>query len=569
MHTEAHGPLPTPADQKIAPHQPAYIEVEARKEELEGQFFATDDSMRDIRDKANSEIQTRIDDLDDRYHNAFEEVNEQATEKLDLETLIDQHPDIPIEYIDQLRTLDRLRVALEASDTELEKYAPERLAVVLAKAKDLEARIDYDAFVAIASKRLDDTKAQFTFRLEPDKAFFDMCQVTSIRYLVEQHPDSLNYGTLRSMDLDLESLRQKYTEMGIIRDAPVEVTPVPTYPEDFVLSVRNKLEQAHILNIRYRSSKTRYSNNRLQELGELIQVLNAKPDEPTSYSDVISRAPLLLNERYAQALKKALADRYEELNPIEFSFDKNTDAYRQEVARMREINPLEAVSNMELVGLDGQLPAGLTRAHIISQMLFSIPPVALERLKKFSIRPMTLEENKEDTTLGFCNLYGLQGYEIVISDQKITEDINYNTALMGDRELAEFAAREKALYTVTHELAHAFHDALPLAAVQEWHTVATANPTHVTPYVKSMYKQEHSHRYMEDFAESVALFITKPYELKESSPERYECLQRLYTEFMPTYTDIIRPHQEETIEKHAQFKRALAEATAQQNTKRP
>ncbi len=202
----------------------------------------------------------------------------------------------------------------------------------------------------------------------------------------------------------------------------------------------------------------------------------------------------------------------------------------------RAIDVEAALDSLQVVGDLSGLPFAFSEAELKEFISANVPALAIADVCRLEFRPLTKDEDPNGVRLGIVNSSVKGESTIIISDLKVSEhyakilEASGNGGDANARQAAAVEAKIKMLLTIAHEYAHPLHDTLPVAALHRWEEDCGNDTAHLTPYAKEYMNQMHPDRYMEAFAESVALFSCLPGDLLAVSSTGFASLWRLFSE---------------------------------------
>lgn len=511
---------------------------------------AAHDSTFDVFEQASSAERIALEEFDEKCGAAQVESEEKGTEPPKMSALLDSIPNIPDDYKKAIVTCEQSEAKIQKLEDELEQYAPEKAEAVLQKARDLEARLDYDKLVAVAFGDKDEAGKSKRFNpltLSPMNILSDAGEVIGTRKILQKNPE-LSYKDLGFADKSLTTLEKEWAEQGLLKEIPAETieddegaSHIPEFLED----TRELLQDVSTIRAKY----GKYDREAKEKIRNTSLTLDAFKDAtavPDDIFELYSNRGIVANNALFDAVVKRIERQLGEIPASEIETDPGSDKYKELVHEARSIDAGEVFRNIEIDANLDSLPFDYDLKDLGILLISSVPASALASIKRIQFRPLTKEEDAEDNTLGVHRTSKeLGGDEIVISDAKVEEDYRKFIELFGNsadaKELAAVSARSKMQHTIVHEFGHALHSVLPNAALMRWEENIVGDKTNITPYVKSRHESDHEHRYMEDFSDSMALFTTRPEELALTSPDRFAAMEEIFREYMPTYSKITEP----------------------------
>lgn len=530
--------------------KPAYATLEAFIETMEEEANAAWETMNKAYEVSSDEIKHRIDQLVEDYATANQAEGGQSEEGPSLSNFWEQVEGIPNDFKAGLLAYEASTAKIEAAEKELNKYAPEKVVEVKRKAAALEASLDHDKVVAMAYADDDDPPSFEGVRLSSINLLYDVSKVIGVRKLLESGRP-LSYQQLKSVEYGLTTSVTEWKEKGLVRERGEDVTEAGTPLTDKQIADM----EAHIndvYNIRTKYKKFDEVGRKTQAILGLTRQMKEYDEVPTNLHELYTGARIIYNDGLRAAMNCRLTQKLGELPADEFEADINSEAYARLVEQAKATDVAEALKKLEVSSSFENLPFAFSEAELKLFLLRSVPAAALSSVKRIQFRPMTQEEDKEDTTLGFHAWSDeLDGSEIIISDAQVRKHYQDILELLGDdpnaEQYAQLSARNRMLQTITHEFGHELHEILPVAALKRWEDQRVTDPTNVTAYVKSCHDSNHQHRYMEDFADTMALFIQRHEILTVISPTRFNAMQQIFEEFMPLYPETTKKLQDHLI----------------------
>lgn len=547
-----HEALPNPQSQETLP-KPEYAAIEASIEALEQEANLAWEAMNNAYETAPDEARQSIDKFQEDFETATTQAVDNGEAQPTLSSFLETAEGLPDEYKTGAFGYESVVTKIESAETELEKYVPENALKVAEKAKKLEASLDYDKVVAEAFADDDRTEpSQEGVRLSSINLLYDVSKMIAVRKQLDS-PTSLDYNRLKSLEHSLAEYEQNWQERGLLReeaDKSFEVSDI-TLTTEQITDIEAHINDVYSVRTKYKKFDNTI-RTKTQSVLALTSQIKESEEAPQNLDDIYMRSGVVYNEQLGTALNKRLTDKLNELPADEFEADIDSKGYAKLVEQARNIDVAEALKSIEVSGSFENLPFEYSEAELKLFLLTSVPETALASVKRIQFRPMTKEEDEEDTTLGLYKWSDeLNGSEIIISDAKVKERYEHIQELMGDHEngeaMATLNAKSRMLRTITHEFGHALHEVLPVAALKRWEEQRATDPTNVTAYVKDRHDSNHHHRYMEDFADTMALFINQPEELIITSPVRFNAMRQIFEEYMPVYTDVTQKLQEHRI----------------------
>lgn len=440
-----------------------------------------------------------------------------------------------------------------------EKYKPEKVAIAVEKLKMLDARLDGDAVVAAAFEVDDLTEIT---EIEAKRRSFNVLyeigrELNSIEHLRQKLGSlgDLTFDRVEAIGHALERYEQKWHARGILQEVDKVVDEkelAERFPEHMV-GVRDRIDRVAKLRGRYRGIYNYDEWVKEQAVGDFIteieKVNDALEEDHSAPADILCRGALgaALAKRLEQKVKELPADDYA---PVD------SKHYVELAERARSLDVGEVVANLEVAGSFEDLPFEYSERDVRFFLATSMPASAVSAIRRITFRPIDPEKDRvkeNENTLGF-HYWSRDGEsEIVISPAKISENYQKVRELLlkeggaDAEELAIELARTEMEYGLSHECAHVLHRTLPIAALERWTQLTAADQTKITQYVAMRYTTKDEGRYMEDFADTAALFACQPHELSVTSPVRFEAMKQIYQEFMqPEYFKFLQERQQFT-----------------------
>lgn len=532
--------------------KPTYANIEGAIEALEEEANSTWETMNAAYEASSDEVKQKIDQLEEDYGTAIQKAEDEGKERPSLASFLSAAEDIPEEFKTGMLAYEANTVKIEAAEKELEKYAPEKAVEVKQKAFELEASLDYDKVVAQSYADEDDTTPFEGSRLSSINLLYDVSRVIGVRKLLESGTP-LTYHQLKSIEHSLNTSATEYEEKGLVKEqgeATVEAGSVLT--EEQITSLESHIKDVYELRMKYKKFDGTLQRKTQAVLSVTRQMKEHDDEVPTDLDELYTRAKIIYNDDLSAAVNRRLTQKLKELPASEFEADINSEAYSRLIEQARGTDIAETLKNLEVSGSLENLPFEFSEAELKLFLLTSVPAAVLASVKRIQFRSMTQEEDKEDNTLGLHKWSDeLGGSEIIISDAKVRERYQDILELFGDdpnaEQYAQLSARNRMLQTITHEFGHELHEILPVAALKRWEEQRVTDPTNITAYVKSRHDSDHMHRYMEDFADTMALFINQPEILTVISPTRFNAMQQIFEEVMPLYPEATKKLQDRRI----------------------
>lgn len=541
--------LPQPLSIETVP-QAEHVLIEASIEAIDQEANLAWEQMNTAYEGGSEAQKQNIDQLQESYETAATKATEQGEAQPSLASFLEV-ADVPEDYKVGALAYESCTVRAEAAEAELEKHAPEKAAEVKQQGDELTASLDYDKVVAAAFADEDDPTPIEGMRISSTNLLYDVSKAIGIGKLLEQGGSSPSYQMLKSVEYTLSKYADEWKEKGLVKEAIAnpETNGVVLSAEQ-ITEIETHIKDVYDVRTKYKKFDSDIQSKTQAVLSLANQVQEAK--QSSSVDELFNNSGVVYNEGLSGAVNRRLVQKLGELPAEEFEADIASETYARLVEQARNVNVAEALKNIEVSGSFENLPFEYSEAELKLFLLSSVPATALASLKRIQFRPMTKEEDAEDNTLGFHTWSEeLGGTEIVISNAKVRERYESIRQLMSqhkDAELmAQLSAKNRMQQTITHEFGHELHAVLPVAALKRWDEQRTSDPTNVTAYVKDRFDNNHQHRYMEDFADSMALFINQPEILTIISPTRFDAMQQIFEEYMPHYSELTKKLQERRI----------------------
>jgi hypothetical protein len=536
--------------------RPEYSILETSRAELETGVDRAQDRTESVYEAATPEIQAKIDAFQERFYAAAKSAEEQGEPEPDLAAILRASTDLPEDFkLAALEYHDRSTKLLSV-ESELEGHAGEKAADMVRSLAELEDHIDYARLVELTlGKAPSDASPEGSMKLADLNVLYNVTRMIRLRQLL-QTDYVPTYHQLTGVEVKLTEYVSDWRARGLITEEQLDQPAGPALNGEALPALEDQIRQAYAIQERYRH----YDNSmhvQGQAVTSFVRTFGLEASETRqadSVDDVFMYNRLALNDKLSAALNNKLQALVRNLSPQDFELDTSSPAYKELTATARNIDPIEALNAMEVSGTFDSLPFGFTAEDLKKFLLTLAPPIALQSVKRVVFRALSLEEESEEGTftLGFKHWSEeVEGTEIVISDVRVRERHEQYLKLYADQDnakaLADYATREYMMETISHEFAHALHEALPAGALQRWRSRVEADKTHVSAYAEHYHKIDHKNRDKEEFADSVAMFTEKPEVLSIISPARYAALEELYDEFMPFYSQVMKQVQADSI----------------------
>lgn len=395
---------------------------------------------------------------------------------------------------------------------ELISCAPEKAADLLPKLIQLEASINYDKAASIVlHSTYDSRQVRRKIGLIIDtRTLIDRGEIPSYKQLCE----------IESL---IEQYRLEWAENGLLYDEANQTQPLEhtlstlelsQYLEEAIEKICNIYELGGI----YGQNLTRYVL-----LANRISSLFPDDYEPVTKDNLLDMQGGALNPAFAAAIVKEIDHILAAMAP-----DTESDVYKSFVEKAKN---MDVECALDMLCVDGNiegLPFNFDEVELKTFLQEHIPPLALNAVKVTHFLPID----------GY-RIAGQHRFEGVdISDEMLwtlygeaTKEANNTEKTRADLLID---IKERALGFIVHEYAHALHQVLPPAALERWHKKRASDKTYVSPYVQYHVAHGTPHKYMEDFTESMRLFVMEPEELRRISPIRYEAMEELLADLMHT-----------------------------------
>jgi hypothetical protein len=547
--------------------KPEYVVIESQIDQFDQEANEYWGQMNAAYESADDATKLRIDQLQDNYEAAANEADQKGEAEPDIHSFFEAAGDIPEDYKVGALAAVAISKKIEAVEAELENHASEKAAGVAAQARELEASLDYDKAVSDAFADDDRTTPhEEGIRLSSINRLYEVSRIIAVQKLLESSPP-LSYQELKSVEHSLSTTRTKWEEHGLLKDntdgESKDGENVPLLL-DQITDIEAHLTEVSVIRSKYKIFDSPTISQMVSILYFTHQIKESE-ELPGSIDDIYGRSHVVYNEGLATALNNRLVQKLQELPAHEFDGDIGSEGYAQFVEQAREIALADAHKNLEISGSIENLPFEFSETELRLFLITSVPAVALKSVKRIQFRPLSDEEDEVDNKLGiFRHSKELDGWEIVVSDVKVKENyedtLKYYAEYDDAEDIALHHAKTQMLRTITHEFGHALHEVLPVAALKRWEDKRVTDPTNITAYVKSRHDEDHPHRYMEDFADSMAKFIVSPAELSLTSSVRYEAMQEIYEEYMPLYAAVTQKKQEGIIAHDKKFRSSVGES---------
>lgn len=489
-------------------------------------------------DSLDETAQKRIDLAEEAYLNYNNDLPE--TDGESPKSLVDfmtDYGNIPPEFIEAIAAAELSMTEVQQIETELNKLSPEKAKDVFAKFVDIEKRIDYDKVVELVSM-----SGEYTLKHE-------VGLVIGLRKFIASGQD-ISFRWLRRIENTAEEFVGKWKQEEIVIDKGDDtvIAEPDVNISDTVDLIKRRIKEANEILDKYKISSM--FNNPSQEVLSSICHWedNGKNKDEDPTLDVLWRYDSFeLNNGFSLAIDHYVVKRFSELSTLDYDFPTNSQEYMDFVDRAREMGPvIDAINNLEIIGDLSTLPFTFSEAELKLFLHDNIPPLALRQIKRIEFREFSPEEDRGRTLLGKqVHSKDLGGSIITLSNTRIREDFDRQKKRYNKNEMeatGQFAAevtKAEMLQTITHEFAHILHAELPLSTLGQWDDARSIDSINITDYVKYMNDKDYYHRHMEDFADSMTLFINRPEVLQIISPARFDGMATIFDKFSPNYKDII------------------------------
>ncbi len=531
---------------------PTYVTIEGTIEALEEESRSALETMDTVYEASSDEVKQKIDQLQEDYITANQKADGEGDKRPSLASFFGEAEDIPKEFKTALLAYEANTVKTEAAEQELEKYVPEKAAEVKLKALALEASLDYDMVVAQAYADDDDTTPFEGIRSSSRNLLYDVSRVIGVRRLLESGAP-LTYQQLKSVERSLNRSATECKRKRLVREqGEVAAELEPVFTDEQMTDLEAHIKDVYELRIKYKNFNGTVSN-KIQALLSLTRDSKACDDNaPRDFDELYTRAKIIYNDSLSVAINRRLAQKLKELPAEEFETDTSSDSYMQLIERIRRTDTAEALKKLEVSGSLEDLPFEFSEAELKQFLRISVPAIALASVKRIQFGPIPQEEGQDGSVIGIHRWSDeLGGTEIIISDARVRKHYQDTLELFGDdpnaEQYAELSAKYRMLQTITHEFGHGLHESLPVAVLKRWEDQRATDPTNITEYVKRRHNDNHWHRYMEDFADTMALFINKPEILMVISSTRFDAMRQIFEEVMPSYPEILKKSQDHRI----------------------
>ena len=516
---------------------PRYVTLETSLEVLDEQARPILEHVDVVYESAPDEVKQRIEALGEMIDTANELASENGTPQPAWSSFFEAAQDVPEEWKAGMLAYEALANEAERILAELDECGPEKAAVVLGKAEKLEARLDYEKLI----KEAFETEHEYAGpHPKTVKLLEDISWAVAMRKNLAETPELPTYSQLSSIESYLLRLEEMWSERGILKESLEETSfeKIDVMPlEEKIAAIEAQIKDADEIRQIYGGWRRRFYYNKMpvrpkNKLYGIIDYFKEVQNEAQSNPDPWSFNARAYNEQLEAAFGDMLTKRVRELPPFEYELDIHSDSYKTLTEQAKMIDATEALQNIEVIGLGDNLPFAYTEAQLKFLLRTFVPPIALAAVDRIEFRALTEEEDAEDTTLGFHDPANKNGNTIVISDKQVWDTFHYYRQY-GDPDQAKSVAEFLMENTVIHEFAHALEDELPVAIMKYWHEQCENDNTFVTSYVKRCFDEDRQNKYLEDFAESMKLYIMQPGTLLDLSPIRASAQYKIWQDFLP------------------------------------
>jgi hypothetical protein len=463
--------------------------------------------------------------------------NENQTAQWSYAALLAGRDNIPLGIKTSMLALEEIQDEIEAAQQELEQYTPDKTASVWEKVLQIESQLDYDKVVDTILANNNEVVPEVRRQLSMDLLFNVGSFIRARRQLEEGLP--FTYQQLQSLERTVLIYEEEWGARGLLEGKREQANdPDVSFTIEDIVGIDTRIRDTYDLYRKYKGT-----NDTIE--AQVQTVLNLTRYAEVLYDDLgcspEGRYPNG-DDGLGAAIIRRLVQTLGELPANDFELDLNSETYKRMVEQIRSVDLARAVNNLIIKGNLDALPFEFSEEDLRVFLYTSVPAAAIASVKKLEFRPLTATENKEGKTLGF-NRWSeeLGGPEIVISDVQIREHYQAALECLGSIEEAKEQAYISMLETIVHEFGHELLKLLPLGALKYWDEQCSKDPTRVTAYVKKQFDRVHPHRFMDDFTETNALFITQPETLSIISLPRFRAMERILDEFMPFYSQEIKP----------------------------
>lgn len=549
MYTETivgpHSP-----EQTMAP-KPGYLALEEEIAELDQRINALIDA---VHGTCDDDVREKLDQLDQAY--AEEEQHRRETDQpsIGIAGFLESFDTdgIPDDLMPSIVEVYSLAAQGEQLESQLEAHAPEKAAAIAHQARSLENKLDYDKIVTAAfAKESGNTAEEHTITISPLNLLRDVSELITMRGLLESEATP-SYEESCSYEAAIQQQQERLDSMGLLRAEPLlqdEASHV-SYSNEELRAMRTHIGLASNIRKQFKFHLDEVSKQEQQLLLELGYITN-------SQQGTDSDPGLVLNDQLREALSRHIKSGLDEL-PKDYILDTASEEYRVFVEHARAIDVANALLAMDINGSYEDLPYQHHELLVKMFLAIKMPPLVLASVRNIHLREVTADEDPDGTVGGWQTWsQELGGSEITVSPKRIrqlySEYLEPGQADPDLQKAAETVAYRHFQGVLLHEFGHALHAALPIATLQEWKNAIADDPVHISPYVKHQHDSDHAHRYAEDFADSLKLFIQSPEQLALMSPARLAGMRHIFEVFMPNYAFTLKESQDKAIAEYQAF----------------
>lgn len=393
--------------------------------------------------------------------------------------------------------------------------------------KDLESRLDYQ-------KIAEDFVTGETDELAPDQ----LSRMMGASDLIKK--GKMDLADLETADRDRASWSKNLEALGYISLDPEMQDNIQEVDEALLDRIRNELS-VQVLAEKYKGNYPSLPDFQATVALHRIDMCDATEFTAKAWQERRS----FYNDPMKQAIKGRLTEIAAELPAFDYELSTESAAYQEIAAEAREIDPIEAVKDLEIIG-DFEEACFLNPAKIKDSIIRNIPPIASKDITQIKLVKSIAADVKEGYITAGQIEHSYEGSVISISEKAFLYDLNFLEDDPDYQQVMQFFAK-KHLY---HEAGHRLHRSLPVAALNRWKAATDLEQVNVTDYVEDMNKQRHLHRHREDFADSLSIYLTSPGNLKDMSPARFEAMTDIYHDFMPNFEDRLWPYIQQRVKAH-------------------
>ncbi len=240
----------------------------------------------------------------------------------------------------------------------------------------------------------------------------------------------------------------------------------------------------------------------------------------------------------------------------------NVNEWLEKVARYEHI-PIEfivAVSDyvgdiVSMLGISEAYPISSELDQMVSREVTALPDIKIHsehpNITEFTVKEiLKLFPPKFLSPLTTINIFDKLKNPILDSEGKLSGldegqfvpllVTNFGQVVKAKIDIYAFAIESIGYFpkdivrrALPHEIGHLIHSTLPISDAMEYEEIVDTHEVVVTAYVEKAMIDNPSHKYIEDFAESLMLFLFHPGGLKKVSPERHEFFKKFYRNYMP------------------------------------